>query len=151
MYLSLEEELKRYVSEHGLSDRVTFTGYQTNVADYLRASDLFVMPSEMEALCISLIEALACGLPSVACHVGGIPDVARHECEALLVKPADADVLADAIERLLDDSAFAESLAEQGKERMAEVFDIRTVAAQHRALFQHVRFGGVEGGAVRVD
>jgi glycosyltransferase involved in cell wall biosynthesis len=135
MYLSVEEPLMQFTREHGLNDRVTFTGYRTDVADFLRASDLFVMPSEMEALCISLIEALACGLPSVACHVGGIPDVARHETEALLVAPADPAALRDAISRLLDDAALRERLVEAGRTRVAERFDIHAVAAQHEALF----------------
>ncbi len=146
MYLSVEDELRQFVLDHTLAHRVTFTGYQTNVADYLRASDLFVIPSEMEALSISFIEALACGLPSVACNVGGLPEIGRHEREALLVPPADPDALRRAIERLIDDPALAESLAKQGKKRAAQLFDIQTVAAQHVELFKRMRVSGVEGG-----
>lgn len=135
MFLSLEEYLRSKVAEYGLTDAVTFTGYQTNVVDYLQVSDIFVMPSEMEALCISLIEALAAGLPSVASSVGGIPDVARHEQEALLVPPRDADELASAIERLLTDKLLAQQLRENGRARANEIFGIDVVTEQHLQLF----------------
>lgn len=138
MATSVEPRLKSFVQQHQLEDRVTFTGYRTDVVDFLQASDLFAMPSEMESLCISLIEALACGLPSVACAVGGIPEVARHDEEALLVPPADPAALAQAIDRLLDDASLRARLVEAGQRRVAECFDIESVAEQHETLFRRL-------------
>lgn len=145
MFLSLEEHLRSKVSEYELADSVTFTGYQTNVVDYLQASDIFVMPSEMEALCISLIEALAAGLPSIATDVGGIPDVARHKQEALLVPPRDAQALAGAIEQVLTDKHLARQLSENGRARANEVFGIDVVASQHLELFTSLMAQQSEG------
>ena len=135
MYLSMEQELKEYVKINKLGESVTFTGYTTRVVDYLNASDFFVMPSEMEALCISLIEALACGLPAVATDVGGIPDVARHEKEALLVPPANVAALVEALRRLLGNPALSSDLSDRGQSRMMQLFDIESVADQHITLF----------------
>ena len=67
-----EDALRRYVDEHRLDDRVIFTGGVANVEDYLRAADVFVFPTEKEAFGVSLVEAMACGLPSVATRAGGI-------------------------------------------------------------------------------
>lgn len=141
MYLSLEDELRAFVESHSLQDLVTFTGYVDNVNDYLQASDIFVMPSEMEALCISLIEALAAGLPSVATAVGGIPDVARNGQEALLVPPRDADALVTAIDQLLTDKPLNQRLANAGRARAHSVFGIDSVAQQHLELFSELVSG----------
>ncbi|NIS66188.1 MAG: glycosyltransferase, partial [Gemmatimonadales bacterium] len=81
-----EEELKRYVRENGLSASVRFTGNVQNVEDYLRASDVFAFPTEIEAFGISLIEAMACELPAVSTPVGGIKDILRHEENGLIVE-----------------------------------------------------------------
>ena len=65
-----------------LTTTTTFTGYADNVEEYLSASDIFVYPSENEALGVAIIEAVACGLPVVASGVGGIPDLVVQERQA---------------------------------------------------------------------
>ncbi len=60
-----EDELRSYVADHGLQNHVSFSGAVQNVEEYLQASDLFVFPTESEAFGLSLVEAMACGLPVI--------------------------------------------------------------------------------------
>jgi glycosyltransferase involved in cell wall biosynthesis len=137
MYLSCERELREYVGANGLASRVAFTGYQTDVPDYLRASDVFVLASESEGLPISLIEAMACGLGCVATGVGGMLDVATRDVNALLVPVMDDAALAAALDRMIGDRSLRARLGTAALER-AQAFEIGTIVEQHEALFSAV-------------
>jgi len=121
--------------EDVLRARVTFTGRVDNVDDWLRASDVFVFPSEFEALGISLVEAAACGLPCVASRTGGIVDVVDHEVTGLLHEPGDNAGLAAGIERLLGDRPLRERLAKAARERAAQQYDWTRSVERYRRLF----------------
>jgi glycosyltransferase involved in cell wall biosynthesis len=86
-----------------------FAGFQADPWPWHAAADAVVLPSEMEALPVTLIEAAACGRPAVATQVGGIPEVVRQEETGLLVPRGDEAGLADALE-LLKDLAMRERL-----------------------------------------
>ena len=107
-----EAELKAYVSANGLQDNVRFTGSVDNVHEYLQASDMFVFPTEEEAFGISLIEAMACGLPVISTPVGGVPDILEHQHNGLLVEPGDARQLFEAFETLMNNPAFSARLGQ---------------------------------------
>ena len=96
--------LRERARELGLEDRVRFVGYQTNVASYLYASDIFVFPSRREALGIAALEAMTAGLPLVASPVGGILEYAVDGVTGALVEDTeDPEGYARAIEGLLRD------------------------------------------------
>lgn len=134
-HLSCEKELRAFVDQHKLHDRVTFTGNVENVADYLQAADLFVFPSESEALGLSLVEAMACGLPSVATATGGILDVIDDPGVGLLFPVNDQAALSAQVRKLLDDPALARRIAQAGQVSATRRFGIREIAQQHIALF----------------
>jgi glycosyltransferase involved in cell wall biosynthesis len=98
----LEAELRRRVERHGLTRLVEFVGVksQRELGDEYRRAALLVLPSRSEGRPNVLLEAAACGLPSVATQVGGIPEM-RDRTNSLLVPPEDADALASAIEAML--------------------------------------------------
>ena len=86
---SLKEEVEAYVNELGLSHCVDFMGKQGNVYPFLNDADVFVLPSIVEGIPITLIEAIGTGLPMVATKVGGVPDMITHNVTGLL---CDVDV-----------------------------------------------------------
>lgn len=90
------------VADLGLTDKVTFHGLKSKreVAEFMRKADIFVLSSLLENLPCVLIEAQATGLPIIATHVGGIPEIVDEET-GILVPPGDADSLAKAIALLL--------------------------------------------------
>jgi glycosyltransferase involved in cell wall biosynthesis len=103
----LRAELEARAAALGTSDTVRFLGARTDVPALLAAADVYVHPSLFEALPMSILEAMAVGLPAVATDVGGVREIVAHEQTGLLVSPACADALAAAMARLLDPASRA--------------------------------------------
>jgi glycosyltransferase involved in cell wall biosynthesis len=107
-YFEVDDRIAAAIHEDanrlGLGDRLVFTGATHEVPEYLRAADLFVLPSRREGLPVALLEAMACGLPCIASRLPGstetIIDDGRN---GVLVPPGDVAALADAIAALLAD------------------------------------------------
>ena len=91
----------------GVSQAVRFLGYRHDVPDLLHAADLFVMPSHLEGLCSTLIDAMFAEVPIVATTAGGIPEVLDgvpgEPPVAMLVPPRQPEPLANAIIKALSD------------------------------------------------
>jgi glycosyltransferase involved in cell wall biosynthesis len=96
----LRAELTSKIRAAGLSDSVQLLGLRQDVAAVLAAADVCVHPSHFEALPISILEAMAVGLPVVACHVGGIPEMVADGQTGVLVPPASPNSLAAGIVRM---------------------------------------------------
>jgi glycosyltransferase involved in cell wall biosynthesis len=116
----------------GLADRVRFSGglARPEVAERMRAADLFVLASDWETLSSVLLEAQASGLPAVAPAVGGIPE-ALPETAGVLVEPGDPGALADGIEAALDQGFDREAIARTVRER----FGPEAVAARWDEIY----------------
>ncbi|EMA41045.1 glycosyltransferase [Halococcus hamelinensis] len=137
----LENELRSAVRERGLDDNVRVTGRVPTIHPYYRLADAFVLSSTRESFGIVLLEAMAAKLPVVATDVQGIPEVVDHGRTGLLVPPNDPERLAEAmVEALRTD----EPLGENGYERAATEFDIRTTTASHIELYREL--GGTAAG-----
>ncbi|MGH9342626.1 MAG: glycosyltransferase [Terriglobia bacterium] len=96
-----ETELRALCEQRGLFGCVRFEGYQQNVAEWLSAADINVLPTFYEGFPLTVLEAMASGLPTVASNVGGISEAIRHDIEGLLVPPGNSSDLADALALLL--------------------------------------------------
>ncbi len=95
----------------GLRDRVVFAGLQHDVAAWLAAFDIFVLPSYAnEGVPQALLQAMAMGIPAITTAIGAIPEIARDGETALIVPPEDATALAGALDRLLGDATLRERL-----------------------------------------
>lgn len=106
-------------AENGLEGRAHLPGFQEDVAAYLSAFDLFVMPSLQEGLCTSLLDALSAGLPVIGSDTGGIPEIIEDGVTGLLAPPGRPQELAATIARLLDDPARAAELLSAGRRKLA--------------------------------
>lgn len=118
--------LERQIAGLDLVHQVTLTGElpPAEVSRELAASDLFAMPSFSEGLPISIMEAMAVGVPVVSTWIAGIPELARGGETALTVPPADAEALAAAIARLAGDQALRVRLARAGRALVEERHDL---------------------------
>lgn len=113
-----EPMLRAKTAAFKLEDQVHFRGLlpHEDLAELLRRSDVFVLPSLQEGLPLSLLEAMATGLPVVATRVGGIPTVLRHGTDALLVDPADSQQLQKALATLIQDSELRRRLGANARD-----------------------------------
>ena len=111
--------------------RVVFTGRRDDVSALTSDLTLAVLPSIREAQGISLLEAMARGIPVVASAVGGIPEVVTDGVDGRLVPPGDPVALADAIIELLRDRELRDRLGEAGRRTVVDRFSID---AQVRAI-----------------
>ena len=106
------DEMRRDAEAAGLSDRLIFTGSTHHVEDYFRAADLFVLPSKREGLPVALLEAMACGLPSVASRLAGSTETIIDDgVNGVLVPPGDHQALAGAMASVLGDAPLAAALS----------------------------------------
>lgn len=108
--------LNTLVRKLEIADVVTFAGRIDNeaIVDLYHSADLMVNPSLVDNMPISILEALACGVPIVSTNVGGIPYMLTHNKTALLVPPKDPMAMSGAILTLLNDPAKARQIAEAG-------------------------------------
>lgn len=118
---------------------MTFTGRVDDVAPWLRASDLFVFPSEFEALGLSLIEAAACGLPAVGARTGGIVDVIEDGVSGLLFTPGDTAGLAAAVRALVADPRRRDEMGRRARQIARDRFDVEDSVSRYAALFRGLR------------
>ena len=108
------ESLRREASAL-LGDRVRFVGPTDDVPAVVRALDVLVNASRAEPFGLTVLEALACGVPVVASAAGGIPEFVTDGVSGLLFPPGDEDALAGALARMLDDSTLRQRAREQGR------------------------------------
>jgi glycosyltransferase involved in cell wall biosynthesis len=106
---------------------------------FYRTGDVFALPSLIEGLPISLLEAMAMGLPSISTNINGIPEAIMHEETGLLVEPGDVDSLVDAILRTKREPELSRRLAEAGRSHVLSSFDereaARTAVAEYKGAF----------------
>jgi glycosyltransferase involved in cell wall biosynthesis len=126
------------LSWHRLDCRVAVPGWadRAETARLLASADMLVLPSYHEAMPLSVLEALAAGVPVVATPVGSLPDILKNEENALLVPPGDPAALADAIARLLRSKELRLSLAQAGYETFRQKLEIGAVAERIAALYR---------------
>ena len=122
----MRAELEAQARELGLADSVQFLGARSedDVMQILGTADLFALASLMEGLPVVLTEAMSLGLPVVAPHVAGIPELIGDEREGLLFAPSDWDGLAAQLQRLLGDADLRARLGAAGRARVAQEFAI---------------------------
>ncbi len=130
-------ELEQQAGQLSLGEAsVRFLGARSDVNELLRAADFFVLPSDTEGLPLSVLEAMAHGLPVVASNVGGIPELIEHDKEGLLVPPADPKALAAAIRTIAEDSALRRRLGEAGRRRASGEFSLATTVLSYDRLYR---------------
>jgi len=133
-------KLKQRTTELGLDGYVTFTGQIQDVYSALRAIDVVAMPSQREGLPYTLLESMAMGVPVVASSVGGLAEVIQHCENGVLVRPGDAQALAEAINSVLSDELLTETVTQGGLE-LIKTYDIDHHIDRLLALYRALAVG----------
>jgi glycosyltransferase involved in cell wall biosynthesis len=132
----LEHAVREQVTQLGLENRVRFLGVRADVADILRASDVFVLSSRWEGNPLSVMEAMAAGLPVVSTGVGGVPELVREGETGLLVPSEDAGALAQAMQALVDDPVRRQAMGAAARQHAVAHFDIRHTVRGYEQLYE---------------
>ena len=121
-----------------IQDRVIVRENVSDIEDYLQAADLGLFTSDTESFCLSILEAMCFGCPSVARRVGGIPEVITDRATGTLVNSASADVLARAVEKLIADSTARRAFGLAAQKLAREKFSAATIVPCYEALYRRV-------------
>jgi L-malate glycosyltransferase len=129
---------KNMVARLGLERRVLVREQVSDIEDYLQAADLGLFTSDSESFCLSILEAMSFGCPSVATHVGGIPEVVEDGVSGVLAPAGDAGALASAVDELLENPARRRALGEAAQRLARELFSAQAIVPRYEALYRRV-------------
>jgi L-malate glycosyltransferase len=131
---SMLGELRSQAEARGIDGHCTFVPATANVAEWLRAIDIFVLPSRSEAFSNSLLEAMACGCCPVASRVGGNLELIRHGANGMLFEAGDVDQLCHVLEPLTEHRGMRQRLAAKAR-CTAERFSIGAAAGRMEEIY----------------
>jgi len=112
-----EKGLKEKVKKYGLDKYFVFTGFRSDIPELMSMFDIFLFPSRAEAFGLSLLEAMAAGLPSIVCFSDGVKDIAVENQTSLTFDRQNYELLAKHIKKLILDKALREKLGAKSLER----------------------------------
>jgi glycosyltransferase involved in cell wall biosynthesis len=146
-----KQDIENTIIKTGLPD--TIIQIEPGVANHvvpqkLAEFDLYVLPciitddGNFDGLPVSLMEAMACGLPVITTAVAGIPELVIHEETGLIVPQKDPLAIAQAIRRLHDDREFRSRLGCNARQKVIEEFDSQATSKRLKKIFQEIVFGG---------
>jgi N-acetyl-alpha-D-glucosaminyl L-malate synthase BshA len=133
-FAPFEGEVRRL----GLQDSVIAREKVQDMEDYLQAADLGLFTSELETFCLSILEAMCFGCPSVSTRVGGIPEVVEHNVSGILVPFGDVAAMAAAVESLIADPARRRELGRAAQARAREFFSADVIVPRYQALYHRI-------------
>jgi N-acetyl-alpha-D-glucosaminyl L-malate synthase BshA len=127
-----------HVRRLGLGDRVVVREKVNDIEDYLQVADIGLFTSETESFCLSILEAMCFGCPSVSTRVGGIPEVVEDNGSGLLVPSGDVAALAGALEALIHDAPRRSALGRAAQARARELFSAEIIVPRYEALYRRL-------------
>lgn len=131
----LKETLQLQVKELNIEDKVCFVGAVSNVKDYLLSADIFASSSHYEGLPLSILEAMAAGLPIVANDVGGIKDILKDGVNGYIVQHNAKEEYVEALRKLVSNDREREMFGEKAK-TMAIDYDESKTVEKYERLYQ---------------
>lgn len=130
--------LEQLATRLGISSTVLFVGHQQDVLPYLRAADVFVLPSSAEGMSNSLLEAMAVGLPPVVSRIGGNVDLVQENRTGLLIEPDRPATLTAALVRLLKDPSLRQRLGAAARQYVKTKYSLQSVVDRYESLYAEV-------------
>jgi N-acetyl-alpha-D-glucosaminyl L-malate synthase BshA len=135
-----DDELKRIISQLHLEKYVIFTGkiFPTNIHKYYQAADIFVLPSYSEGLPLSILEAMACGLPIVTTNVGGIPEVVKNGENGFIIPSKNRQLLAQKLEIIAYNLDLRKKFGFKSTEIIIKEFSIEKKVEELAKLYEEL-------------
>lgn len=128
--------LESLIHALGLSDRVAITGFREDVESFYPLMHVFLLTSYSEGTAMTLLEAMASGLPSIATNVGGNPEIVEHAKTGFLVGvDADRD-FAEFVSMLGSDSDLRDTMGRNARERFDRMFTVKRMVHRYEEVYQ---------------
>ena len=127
--------LRDTAASRGLADKVWLPGRRNDVADLMRDFSIFVLPSFSEATPVVILEAMATGLPVVATHVGGVPQLVLNNETGLVVAAADPAAFANAISAYILDAEMRSEHGEAGRKHVQARYGVDAMVEGYDSLY----------------
>lgn len=134
----LQEQLKEQAKNLALNGQVHFLGVRNDIPDLLGAADVFVLGSDWEGNPLSVMEAMAAGLPIVSTAAGGVPELLTSGKEGFLVQPGDLQGLANSMTALLRKPDAGRWMGAAAAQRAKEHFDVSTMIREYEQLYEEM-------------
>jgi len=134
----LRSQLEAMNRKLGIEDKVVLTGFREDIPEILSILNLFVLPSHLEGLCTSLMDAMYMGIPIIATTAGGISEIVEDGKSGLLVPPKNPEFLAEAVIKLLEDKSRQEKFSKEGRKRVIQKFEILAVVEKIEQVYQQL-------------
>ncbi len=129
-------EIKHVCQDLGICEKVSFMGRMDNVENVIPAADCILNQSYREAFGMVLLEAMACGVPTVSSNVDGIPEVVVHGETGFMAGPDEHEALAEYLVKICRDEALAQRLGENGRRRAVSVFHKDLIVPQYLECYE---------------
>ena len=131
-----EGNLKKLAIKKGVKNDVIFLGQRSDVNQILKAFDIFVFPSLTEGLPLVVIEAMATGLPIVASHVGGIPELVVNGETGFLVSPTSKEEIKETIIKLLNNPKLRKEMGQIARKRFETHFSLPQMVQKYIEVYE---------------
>ena len=133
------EPFVKDVQRLNLKDRIIVRENVYEIEDYLQAADIGFFTSETESFCLSILEAMYFGCPSVARQAGGIPEVIENNVSGILIPTDNPDGLARAVESLIQKPELRAKMGKAAQQRARNRFSAEAIVPRYEALYRRVR------------
>jgi len=131
-------KLLRIAESMNFTEQLTLCGYVNDVPDFLRDLDIFVLSSDSEAHPNALLEAMACGIPSVGTRVGSVAEVLDEGRYGQIVEPGHVEDMTQAIRMLIHNTDLQRELRSTGRQRVCDTYSMECMAAAYTELYERI-------------
>jgi glycosyltransferase involved in cell wall biosynthesis len=130
------KNLEQFTEELGLSSHVIFTGFREDTHRFYKIMNMFLLTSFSEGTAMTLLEAMATGLPCIATDVGGNPEIVKDDETGFLIPSDNETVLAEKIIALLTDENMIKRMGKAGRRRFEENFTVEKMVCSYQSMYE---------------
>jgi len=134
----MEAELKKLIGRLNLEHAFRFLGIVPSVSEIMRQCNIFVRPSLTEGMPLTILEAMACGLPVIASKIPGTSEIVKDGETGILIKPGDVKQLSNAIIKLIEDEDYARRIKERAYEFIKNHYSWDRIAEEYLKTYNEV-------------
>jgi len=120
------------------SKQIVYLGYQSKIAEYLAAADVFVLPSAVEGFPLSILEAMAMGVAVIASDVGAVSDVIENGKTGFVVEAGSEIEVGEILEKLLADPSLLAKVKQKGRSEVTRMYSNRILRDNYNKLYKEV-------------